>query len=201
MTLRAENLTDGELIQRLGQAEAMDSAIRHLYRANYETLSRYVINNGGSSDDAQDVFQEVILSFINLVAQNRFRGEASIKTFLFSLNRNIWLNELKKRGRSQQREINYEKDSIQVEKTAAKLIEHRQASTALMDSLARLGDTCRQILVAFYFENKSMKEILSTLHYENEQVVRNKKYKCLKKLEELISSDPGLYHQMKNLLQ
>ena len=45
-----------------------------------------------------------------------------------------------------------------------------------------------------------MKEILAALHYENEQVVRNKKYKCLKKLETMINENPALHQQLKNLL-
>ena len=69
-----------------------------------------------------------------------------------------------------------------------------------MKVLETLGDHCKKILVLYYYENQSMKEILAALHYENEQVVRNKKYKCLKKLEELIKNKPGLYQQLKNLL-
>ena len=37
-----------------------------------------------------------------------------------------------------------------------------------------------------------MKEILQNLDYENEQVVRNKKYKCLKQLEQMMSGQPVL---------
>jgi hypothetical protein len=44
-----------------------------------------------------------------------------------------------------------------------------------------------------------MKEILSALPYENEQVVRNKKYKCLKRLEELVVGNSGLYEQLRNM--
>jgi hypothetical protein len=35
-----------------------------------------------------------------------------------------------------------------------------------------------------------MKDILHHLPYENEQVVRNKKYKCLQSLTELIKQNP-----------
>jgi hypothetical protein len=45
-----------------------------------------------------------------------------------------------------------------------------------------------------------MKEILEKLHYENEQVVRNKKYKCLKQLEQLIAAHPSIQQILKNLL-
>jgi hypothetical protein len=45
-----------------------------------------------------------------------------------------------------------------------------------------------------------MKEIVAYLPYENEQVVRNKKSKCLKKLEELVLGNKHLAIQLKNYL-
>jgi hypothetical protein len=41
---------------------------------------------------------------------------------------------------------------------------------------------------------------LEQMHYESEQVVRNKKYKCLKQLEMLIEENPTLKRNLKNLL-
>ena len=63
-----------------------------------------------------------------------------------------------------------------------------------------LGETCKKILLAFYFQNLAMREILKTLEYENEQVVRNKKYKCLKQLEQMMAAQPGLVKSLKSLL-
>ena len=68
---------------------------------------------------------------------------------------------------------------------------------ALMDEL---GETCKRILLMFYYEDLSMKEMLQQLNYENEQIVRNKKYKCLKQLEKMISDNPSLKQTLKNLL-
>jgi hypothetical protein len=45
-----------------------------------------------------------------------------------------------------------------------------------------------------------MKEILDTTDYESEQVVRNKKYKCLKQLEQMVNENPALKQTLKNLL-
>jgi hypothetical protein len=42
--------------------------------------------------------------------------------------------------------------------------------------------------------------MLDALDYENEQVVRNKKYKCMKQLEQMIKDDPALKQTLKNLL-
>lgn len=197
---RNEALTDAELISHLADIGRQDAAIRFLYREHFELLSRYVINNSGSEQDAEDIFQEVVLAFISLVAARKFRGESSVKTFLFSLNRNIWLNELKRRGRAQAREERYEKQNEGQELTIDLAMELQQTRGNLMKTLEALGDNCKKILLLFYFENQSMKEILTQLPYENEQVVRNKKSKCLKKLEGLVKDNKMLYQQLKQFL-
>ncbi|MFL5742363.1 MAG: RNA polymerase sigma factor [Flavisolibacter sp.] len=200
MATRLEKLTDSDILQSLRSSGEADSAIRSLYREHFELLGRYVVNNSGSWDDAKDIFQETIIAFVNLVRADKFRGEASIKTFLYALNRNIWLNELKKRGRSEQREIKYEKFNETADKNISMVLEGRETQSVLMKLIEELGENCKKILLLFYYENRPMKEILTVLDYENEQVVRNKKYKCLKRLEELVTTNKNLYDQLKSFL-
>lgn len=198
--LRKQIFTDAELISSLVGRSGSDNAVRVLYREHFGLLSRYILNNSGNEQDAEDIFQEVMVAFISLVQAGRFRGESSIRTFLFSLNKNIWLNELKRRGRAMAREEKYEKQNGPGEITADIAIELQQTKDDLMKVINELGENCKKILLLFYFEERSMKEILEHLPYENEQVVRNKKSKCLKKLEQIIAGNTNLYHQLKNYL-
>ena len=197
MADRSEFFGDAELLRNLSDERSMDSSVKFLYREHFDFLSRYVVNNSGDFNDAEDIFQEVIISFINLVKAGKFRGESSVKTFLYSMTRNLWLNELKKRERAQQREEKYERAKETNGRGVDMAIESREASTQLMKVIGELGDSCKTILLLFYFENRPMKEIVNAVQYENEQVVRNKKYKCLKKLEELIRGNKMLYGQLK----
>lgn len=199
MALRNETFTDAELLAALTKNDT-ERALRFLYREHFELLSRYVLNNSGSEQDAEDIFQDVMVAFVNLVKGDKFRGESSIKTFLYSLNKNMWLNELKRKGRADAREEKYEKQHAQHEVTADVAMELSQTKGALMKAVDGLGENCKKILLLFYFDNKSMKEIVEHLPYENEQVVRNKKSKCLKKLEELVNADAALYRQLKSYL-
>lgn len=194
------NFPDTELVARLRVGEGMDEVIKAIYRSHFESLAWYVQNNSGSRQDAEDVFQEVVLSFIGIVQADKFRGESTVKTFLYSLNRHIWLNELKKKGRALAREEKYGKGNEWVELDAAQTIAERENKSLVLDLMDKLGETCKQILLLFYYENNSMKQILETLHYENEQVVRNKKYKCLKQLEQLLNANPTLKKTLKNWL-
>ena len=46
-----------------------------------------------------------------------------------------------------------------------------------------------------------MKEILQKVNYDNEQVLRNKKYKCLKGLINMVNSSPEIKENLKTALQ
>jgi len=192
--------TDSSLIQALKSGTNTDDAIRHLYRTQYRMTSAYIRQNNGTDQDAEDIFQEVILVFIDVLKKEKFRGESSVSTFLYALTRNIWLNELKKRGRSKLRDEVFEKGKDKTDMDVSHLIANREIKTQLMKLVESLGETCQKILLAFYFENLAMRDILKTLNYENEQVVRNKKYKCLKQLEQMLAGQPALAKSLKSLL-
>jgi RNA polymerase sigma factor (sigma-70 family) len=194
------NFPDSELVANLRAGKRMDEMIKTIYRNHFDSLSWYVMNNNGSRQDAEDVFQEVVVAFIDLVQKDKFRGESTVKTFLYSLNRHTWLNELKRRGRALAREEKYERGQERTELDSSQVIADREGKAEVMRLLEELGETCRKILLLFYYENLSMKEILEATAYENEQVVRNKKYKCLKQLEQTIIENPILKQTLKNLL-
>lgn len=192
---------DTTLLQVLRSNANPDEAIRHLYRTQFSLTKAYILQNSGNEEDAEDIFQEVICTFIDLVKKDKFRGESSVSTFLYALTRNTWLNELKKRGRAKLRDEKFEKAKDTAGPDVSHFIANRESKAMLMQLVESIGDTCKQILMAFYFENLAIKDILQTLSYENEQVVRNKKYKCLKQLEQLISSKPNLAKNLKSVYE
>ncbi len=73
--------TDSDLIQALRSDSENDEAIRHLYRTQYHATEAYIKQNSGTAEDAEDIFQEVILVFIEILKKNKFRGESSVSTF------------------------------------------------------------------------------------------------------------------------
>jgi RNA polymerase sigma factor (sigma-70 family) len=192
--------TDTELLAALKSPETINGAVKYMYKEYYEMLKVYTCSNTGSDQDAQDIFQEVLVSFIDLTQKGKFRGESSIKTFLFSMNRYMWLNELKKRGRTEKRNTVFENEKDTTLQDVSRFMAQNEMQKQVLAVVEELGETCKKILLAFYYEDLSMKEILANLHYENEQVVRNKKYKCLKQLEQLLTANPNLAKTLKTAL-
>ncbi len=195
--------TDFELIEviKASSSADVDNAIRFMYSSYYETLKIYTCQHGGNEEDAQDIFQEVLVSFIDLIKKEKFRGEASIKTFLYSINRNIWFNELKKRGRAEKRDTIFENHKDVMVVDVSQIMEQNETRREILNIVDELGDTCKKILLAYYYDNLSMKEILVNVNYETEQALRNKKSKCLKQLEQLLSVNPIMAKKLKIALQ
>jgi RNA polymerase sigma factor (sigma-70 family) len=202
LNMKAEgNYTDAELIAAIGDRNELNDAILFIYRRHSETTSSFLMNYGASRQDAEDVFQETVVSFIDSIKKGKYRMEASIKTFLVAVARNIWLNEVKKRDRSGARERQFEHGREQSEMDVSEQITDQEKRGQLRELLYRLGEPCRKILLLFYYENLSMKEIVDHLPYENEQVVRNKKYKCLQQLTGFIKDDPTIARQLHEIIK
>jgi len=99
-----------------------------------------------------------------------------------------------------QRETKYDREQESQETDVSHFMSAREARSQVMTIVEQLGDACKKILVLFYYENLSMKEILEKTDYETEQVVRNKKYKCLKQLEQMIVTDTQLAENLQSIL-
>ena len=197
----AGKYTDAELLVAVRDERSLNKAILFIYQQYAASTSSFIMNYGGSEQDADDVFQETVVAFIDAVKKGKYRMEASIKTFLVSVAKNIWFNELKKRERSGHREKIFEYGRDQKEQDISHHIGDLEKKRQLRELVNNLGEPCKKILMLFYYENLSMKELVEHLPYENEQVVRNKKYKCLQTLTGFIKSNPNIARQLSEIVK
>jgi RNA polymerase sigma factor (sigma-70 family) len=196
----SKKYSDAEIITAIQSGNDLNGPVQYLYTCHYDSLANFIRKNKGNPTDAEDLFQEVIVVFIDLVRQGKFRGDSSIKTYMYSIARNLWLNVLRKRNRSLLRETEFFKLAPDQDEDINAYIAKNEANKQILQIMDTLGDTCKKILVAYYYHDYSMKEILEQLDYENEQVVRNKKYKCMKQLIALLDGNESIKISLKDSL-
>ena len=192
--------SDSELVEAIREKEMLEPAILQLYKDHAEITRSFIKGKGGTDQDADDIFQETVVSFIDSVQKSKFRQESGIRTFLISISKNLWYNEIRRRQRAINRERLFEADHNQEDPDVSEIIQDRELKKQLNQLLQDLGDSCRKVLELFYYENLTMKEIVSHLHYENEQVVRNKKYKCLQQLTDKMKLNTLAAKQINELI-
>ena len=182
--------SDRKIIEALKSADdfEIDKAFRYLYKAYYSMALQYVKSNSGGENDAEDVFQEVLVGFYQNIRKGVFRGESAIKTYLYSMIRNQWLARLKKNKRIVTME--------EPEKTSAGMQVARSENPTeelqkiVDDLLGQVSERCREILKLYYFDNMSMNEIANRANFDNENSAKTQKYKCMQRLIKLMAGKP-----------
>jgi RNA polymerase sigma factor (sigma-70 family) len=182
--------TEQDLLQQLIHNNV--DATRLIYKDNYPMIQSLVVNNSGDIDEAKDVFQEAMIVLFEKAKQPDFKLECKISTYLYSVARRIWLKKL---------QSNTYKSTISdaVEETAAveddlEFHENQNKQLEMMhDALVKIGEPCKSLLEAYYFNKQQMNEIATQFGYTNADNAKNQKYKCLIRLKKLF------FAQHKNL--
>jgi RNA polymerase sigma factor (sigma-70 family) len=182
--------TDQEIINALIHEEGSeDKVLSYMYKESLPEIKRYIINNGGSIEEAKDIFQEAVIRFYNAVKLGKFKGNSTLKTFLFGISKNLWINSLRKKNK---KEVDLDlvvlADVIDLEENLISI----EKATAVNDLLKHIGERCETLLKYSVYENMSMKEIALKMNFPNENVAKTNNYRCKQKLMQLITENKML---------
>lgn len=133
----------------------IEQPLKQLYERYYPYIVGQIVQQGGSQEDASDIFQEAVLIFIDKVRKDQFRGESSVQTFLSAIARNIWLTEIRTRDRRRKREHVYQDQFEVIEYNPSPMT--GLTGESLESTMNLLGEACRKLLIGFYYEKKSMR--------------------------------------------
>lgn len=177
--------SDENIIARIKRGD--EAVLRELYQRNYRIIANHITRNSGSEEEAQDIFQEGIVVLWEKIVQDRLSLTSSIGIYLFKVCENLWLKELRKKKNFPQDKLQAHEEIIDdVSSTEDEEIELNRRQQIVQQCMSELTETCRAIIHYFYFDRLSMKEIALKLGLKNEDVSKNIKSKCLKKLRELV---------------
>tara|TARA_R110002051_G_scaffold324414_1_gene421527 strand:+ start:3556 stop:4119 length:564 start_codon:yes stop_codon:yes gene_type:complete len=160
--------------------------IESIYSDNFLSVKKFILQNKGNLADAEDVFQKALLQIAVRYKKEKFEIKATFGGYLFTVCKNIWRRELNiKKNRVTNNTI-IELYSEETESAFAIIEQKRQE--LFVEKLNLISDNCKKILTLF-FSKTPYSEILQQTDYTSETVIRQRVFKCKKKLTELIKSD------------
>lgn len=175
--------SDQKIIERIRQGD--EKVLVHLYHNNIMMVRKYILDNNGREEDAQDMLQDALIVLWENVAHGNFDLTSKISTYVYSVVRNKWLREINKRKIGKTGAIDdhhLEAETID----ALKSIIHKEEYKVILECIQQLGPTCKKVLTLFYLEEKGMEEIARALNFSNTDVAKAKKWQCKKELEALV---------------
>lgn len=130
--------------------------IAQLVAEHHQAAYRYAYRLTGSVQDAEDLTQEVFLVAQRKLGQLRKGGNA--KAWLFAILRNCFLKDRQRRRPALAVDL-----ALNVELLPSMLPNESVDQDRLQDALNRLPEVSRMVVVMFYFEECSYREIAERL--------------------------------------
>lgn len=179
-------ISDQELVRMLRSKDAAenDAGLKAIYAEHYPFILNYVKRNKGDNEEAADLFQDSIIVLYNNLRYNHLELTCAIRTYLYSVAKNLWLKKLRKRGR--ETTVDSFEERVEIGADQMSYLLSSEKSSYILKLIASLGEQCRQILTYFYYDQKQMVDIALLMEFGSDQVAKNKKHKCMKKLKEKI---------------
>jgi len=161
--------------------------INEIYQQFFPAIRNFVERNSGKTEDAQDVFQDALISIFRRLKANNLEIQHTFNTYFFTVCKNLWYKKTKK--------ADFNVTSIEVVSLSDKedgliteAITQTDKYTLFTKKLAQLGKDCQRVL-NLHFAKKSFKEIAATMDYASEEYARRRKYLCKNKLIKLVKAD------------
>lgn len=162
------------------------NGLEQIYKEFVPAIMRLVCRNGGTREDARDVFQTALIVIFQRSREGKLELSGSFSGLLYGICRNIWGNRLQKKSFQEvslPEEIKYTLQAPWEDR-----IVKEEKNQLLRDQMNNLGDSCRKILELF-FSGKSMEEIRQEMDFASIGYAMKRKFVCKERLIELIKKD------------
>lgn len=154
------------------------TVVRALYKQHFAAIRQYVLQNSGTTNDAQDMFQEAMTVLWLSVKEDRFTAGTDPGGFLFRVAKYKWLDVVRSAAHKHMKVVHNDQ-VLERDNDVQDDVEER--ILRLRGIYEKLDDKCRAILDQYYFERKDLATIASGMGVE-EDSIRTIKYRCMMKL-------------------
>lgn len=154
------------------------------YRSGFLLFAtRFPLNE----DDILDIYQDAVIALWENAQKGKLDNlESSLRTYLFAIGKYMIYSQLK----DNKKEAAYE----DLQGFVGELEEYAEEMDDeeighIKSSFAKLGAKCQEILRLFYYQEWNLDEITEMMNYENKDVAKSQKSRCIKSLRELLKSN------------
>lgn len=191
--MKTASYSDSEIVEAIKSGgRGRQDVIRFLYGQKdlQNKIIQFVQRNSGNFQDGQDMFHEGIIVMDRNIRQDKFKMESSVNGYLFSICRFLWMNQIRKQGKTSLTEDNSRLDEVEESTPETQLFDNEQ-KTVLRKLMSHLGERCQKILELWKL-SYSMDEIATELNFSSAAMARKNKYRCQKSLMEIVGNNPEL---------
>ncbi len=170
--------------------------LKALFKEFLPGISTFIKSNGGTADDAEDIFMDGLEAIWRKIQAGGFTLTCAFFSFLFEVCKRLWY----KKTRRKKFDAGVTPDDLAVSKLVDEVQEEMETTDRYKlyrDKLALLGLDCQKVLQLFYREEKSHAEIAEIMGL-TAGYAKKKAFECKQKLTDKIKAD-ARFEELKSL--
>ena len=187
-----KHYNDQELIE--GVKTHNSKVLRYIYQEYFPYVKNFVLQHGGSADQAQDIFQEGMIIIFRKACDGKFTLTCKFSTYLVAVCRRLWIQEKKKT--KLRKEKTKELLAVEEPTTEYESALQQDIMEIFERNLQQVSSDCQKIMRMFLNDCKA-EEIRKEMGYRTVHHAVDRKYRCKKSLIMKILKDPA-FIKMKN---
>jgi RNA polymerase sigma factor (sigma-70 family) len=161
--------------------------INEIYKKCAGKVKSFVVFNNGSTNDAEDIFQEALVDVYHQAKHKNLQLTCPFEPFLLLVCKRKWLNQLKKKSNIQV--TNNEDDLLHIgEDTfeqAEALEKQKEQSAIFLKAFEKLGERCQEI-IRWSMQGDAQEKVAKALGVTY-GYLRKKKSECMASLVKLVN--------------
>ena len=173
--------TDNDIVEAIEKGN--NNGYLAIYHSRTKQLRNFVVNNGGSHEDADEIEQKTIVILYEKVTQSSFQlyGGTKLSTYLYGIAKNLWIKHKESSSKIVSSDSIAHRGSYEVDEDRFEAIDEDERKLVL--AIENLGDKCQKILKAKYYRRISDNKLSIELGDTEENMIRKKRYKCMQQLK------------------
>jgi DNA-directed RNA polymerase specialized sigma24 family protein len=160
--------------------------LTQLYTTAFPAVARYISKQGGTLDEAKDIFQDALIIYYEKVVAGNANITHSEKAYLLGIAKHLWYHQQQK-----------QKTHLREDVLSAVYIHDIQpvipSANRLLRYLEVAGEKCMDMLQAFYYDKLTMREMAERFNLSGERSATVQKHKCLEKVREKVKEKSLVY--------
>lgn len=159
--------------------------ITAIYQNFLPKIEQLVIKHGGTTNDAEDIFQEVLIDIVQRNSAEKI--ETSFSAYLIRACKNQWFKKLRKKteflltlNESQEHES---------EENVEEVLEQTELRALIKEKMSLLSIQCQVILKLSAMDGVTFTEIAHLLDIQSDNTARQRAFSCRNQLRKLLLED------------
>ena len=160
-----------------------NQAFGALYKNYFGMVSRFITNNNGTNHDAEDIFQDTMIALVAKLRQDDFILEASVKTYIMAIAKNLWFKKLRTANR--ETEFTDMHDNKFYEEISIAIEYEKNYWDKLQNYIHQITEHCKGLIHDMFFKNKPIEQIQKDYGYSTKHNAQNQKHKCVEQIRKV----------------